>query len=167
MKDIQVYIVNLGKYTEGVSQGAWFTLPVSLTEVAEKIGLNEQYEEFAIHNAIAPFKITEYESLDRLNAIAEALDRESDNPIAKYAGDLVEEGWYTDILEVLEDLDRIYAYEDCNSMGDVAYDFLTENGYLTGLPDIISNHIDYDSLGRELELEGCYYDTGDGMILQI
>ncbi|MBA3925558.1 antirestriction protein ArdA [Listeria rustica] len=168
MEDIQVYLVNLGKYTEGISQGAWFTLPVDTDEVADKIGLDGvRYEEFAIHDFVAPFEIKEYESLDKLNEIAEAYDRESGNPVVKYAGDLVEEGWYPEILEALESLDSICVHEECNSMTDVAYDFIEENGYLRGVPDIIQQHIDYEGMGRDLELEGCYYDTGDGVILEI
>ena len=50
MIDMQVYIANLGKYNEGELVGAWFTPPVDYEEMAEKIGLNEEYEEYAIHD---------------------------------------------------------------------------------------------------------------------
>ena len=45
-----VYIANLGKYNEGYLVGAWFTFPIDEEDVKEKIGLNEQYEEYAIHD---------------------------------------------------------------------------------------------------------------------
>ena len=46
--DMAVYITNLGKYNEGYLVGAWFTFPIDEEDVKEKIGLNEQYEEYAI-----------------------------------------------------------------------------------------------------------------------
>ena len=48
--DMAVYIANLGKYNEGYLVGAWFTFPIDEEDVKEKIGLNEQYEEYAIYN---------------------------------------------------------------------------------------------------------------------
>ena len=50
--DMAVYIANLGKYNEGYLVGAWFTFPIDEEDVKEKIGLNEEYEEYAIHNVI-------------------------------------------------------------------------------------------------------------------
>ena len=44
--DMAVYIANLGKYNEGYLVGAWFTFPIDEEDVKEKIGLNEQYEEY-------------------------------------------------------------------------------------------------------------------------
>ena len=49
--DMAVYIANLGKYNEGYLVGAWFTFPIDEEDVKEKIGLNEQYEEYAIHRS--------------------------------------------------------------------------------------------------------------------
>ena len=46
--DMAVYIANLGKYNEGYLVGAWFTFPIDEEDVKEKIGLNEQYEEYAM-----------------------------------------------------------------------------------------------------------------------
>ena len=48
--DMAVYIANLGKYNEGYLVGAWFIFPIDEEDVKEKIGLNEQYEEYAIHD---------------------------------------------------------------------------------------------------------------------
>ena len=52
--DMAVYIANLGKYNEGYLVGAWFTFPIDEEDVKEKIGLNEQYEEYAIHDRQLP-----------------------------------------------------------------------------------------------------------------
>ena len=59
--DMAVYIANLGKYNEGYLVGAWFTFPIDEEDVKEKIGLNEQYEEYAIHDTDNfPIAIGEY-----------------------------------------------------------------------------------------------------------
>lgn len=58
MDDMQVYIANLGKYNEGELVGAWFTFPIDFEEVKEKIGLNDEYEEYAIHDYELPLRLT-------------------------------------------------------------------------------------------------------------
>ena len=63
MDDMQVYIANLGKYNEGELVGAWFTFPIDFEEVKEKIGLNDEYEEYAIHDYELPFTVDEYTSI--------------------------------------------------------------------------------------------------------
>ena len=61
--DMAVYIANLGKYNEGYLVGAWFTFPIDEEDVKEKIGLNEQYEEYAIHDTDNfPIAIGEYKA---------------------------------------------------------------------------------------------------------
>ena len=57
---MQVYIANLGKYNEGELVGAWFTPPVDYDEMAERIGLNDEY---AIHDYELPCY---YSSLEEL-----------------------------------------------------------------------------------------------------
>ena len=46
--DMQVYIANLGKYNEGELVGDWFSFPLDEEVIAERIGLNAEYEECAI-----------------------------------------------------------------------------------------------------------------------
>ncbi len=68
--DMAVYIANLGKYNEGYLVGAWFTFPIDEEDVKEKIGLNEQYEEYAIHDTDNfPIAIGEYVSIEELNLL--------------------------------------------------------------------------------------------------
>ena len=55
---MKVYVANLGRYNEGELVGAWFTPPIDEEEMAERIGLNEDYEEYAIHDFELPFDVT-------------------------------------------------------------------------------------------------------------
>ena len=65
--EVKVYIANLGKYNEGVLQGSWFSLPVDFDFVSEKIGLNAEYGDYAIHDFESPIDIPEFISIDALN----------------------------------------------------------------------------------------------------
>ena len=58
MEEMRIYIANLGKYNEGELVGAWFTFPIDFEEVKEKIGLNDEYEEYAIHDYELPLRLT-------------------------------------------------------------------------------------------------------------
>ena len=73
--DMAVYIANLGKYNEGCLVGAWFTFPIDEEDVKEKIGLNEQYEEYAVHDTENfPIDIGEYVSIEELNEMYEMIE---------------------------------------------------------------------------------------------
>ena len=81
--DMQVYIANLGKYNEGELVGDWFSFPLDEEVIAERIGLNAEYEEYAIHDTDNfPMEISEYISIEELQqasgvsgAIMESLRR--------------------------------------------------------------------------------------------
>lgn len=73
--DMAFYIANLGKYNEGYLVGAWFTFPIDEEDVKEKIDLNEQYEEYAIHDTDNfPIAIGEYVSIEELNEMYEMIE---------------------------------------------------------------------------------------------
>lgn len=73
MDDMQVYIANLGKYNEGELVGAWFTFPIDFEEVKEKIGLNDEYEEYAIHDYELPFTVMKDEYGNQSMVVDEVL----------------------------------------------------------------------------------------------
>ena len=74
MEEMRVYIANLGKYNEGEVVGAWFEPPIDMDEVRERIGLNEQYEEYAIHDYELPFEIGEYTPIEEINRLCEMVE---------------------------------------------------------------------------------------------
>ncbi len=72
--DMRVYIANLGKYNEGELVGAWFSFPIDEEDVAERIGLNSYYEEYAVHDTDNfPIEIGEYISIQELNEMYEMI----------------------------------------------------------------------------------------------
>ena len=86
---MNIYLTNLGKYNEGQLIGEWVELPVSkeeLQKVFERIGINEEYEEYFITDYECNFyKISEYENIDILTEIAEKLEEldEEESEVAK------------------------------------------------------------------------------------
>ena len=72
--DMAVYIANLGDYVEGGVKGAWFRFPLDEEEIAERIGLNGRYEEYAVYDSENfPCELEEYTSIEELNRIYELI----------------------------------------------------------------------------------------------
>ena len=72
---MRVYIANLGKYNEGYLVGDWFSFPLDFEEIAERIGLNGEYEEYSVHDTDNfPCEVSEYISIDELNQMYEMIE---------------------------------------------------------------------------------------------
>ena len=157
---MRIYIANLGKYNEGELVGAWFTPPVDYDEMAEMIGLNDRYEEYAIHDYELPFEIDEYTPLEEVNRLCEM--------VAELPEDIQEElheleSYFGSIEELCDHVDYIIHYPDCVDMEDVARYFIEETGALGEIPSHLQNYIDYAAYGRDLEIEGSFAITNHGV----
>lgn len=158
---MQVYIANLGKYNEGELVGAWFQPPIDEEAVAERIGLNDEYEEFAIHDYELPFDIDEYESIDRINELCEAIKELEGSPIYEELKE-IQSLWFSSIEELLEHVEDIICYSDCDSMEDIANEAV-ESGCLGEISEKVKMYIDYSALGKDMEIEGNYLITSHGI----
>ncbi len=154
--EVKVYIANLGKYNEGVLQGAWFALPVDFDFVSEKIGLNNEYEEYAIHDFESPVDIPEYISIDELNDMYNKLCEieewgvvESD--IKELASNM---GGLDELYNNLEDVIN----HGCISFEDYAYHSLNEQLASLGVDSWIMNYIDYDKYTNDLRIDGFFVE---------
>lgn len=159
---MNVYIANLGKYNEGELVGAWFSLPIDFEEVKERIGLNAEYEEYAIHDYELPFPVDEYTSIDRLNDIYEMLQEIEGEPIYDELNAILGY-WFSSIEDLLEHKDDIICYSDCSSMEDVAEYYVEETGMLNSLPSNLRYYFDYAAFGRDMEVEGNFLVTSHGV----
>ena len=129
--------------------------------MAERIGLNEYYEEYTIHDTENfPMEIGEYVSIQELNRIYEMVEELPD-----YITDALDEfiGHYGSLEEVVEHQDEVYYYPDCNDMTDVAYYYIDELQALGDIPSSLQNYIDYEAYGRDLDMGGCFIQTSRGM----
>ena len=154
MDDMQVYIANLGKYNEGELVGAWFTFPIDFEEVKEKIGLNDEYEEYAIHDYELPFTVDEYTSISELNRLWEMVSELPEELQSELSALLTH---FSSIEEF------IIIHSDCDDMSDVARYYIEETGALGEVPASLQNYIDYESYGRDLDLSGTFISTNHGI----
>lgn len=150
MEEMRIYIANLGKYNEGELVGAWFTPPVDFEEVKERIGLNDEYEEYAIHDYELPFEIDEYTPIEEVNRLCEMVE-----DLPEYIQEELSklQSYFGSIEELCEHEDDIICHSGCDDMADVARYYLEESGQLGELPAHLQNYIDYATYGRDMELE--------------
>lgn len=156
--EMQVYIANIGKYNESELVGAWFTLPIDYEEMEEHIGLNGEYEEYAIHDYELPFEIGEYTPISEINRLCEMVMELEGSPIYDELSE-IQGMWFSSLEELLESKDDIICYSDCDSIEDVARYYVEETGQLGEVPANLQNYIDYVSLGRDMEIDGNYLVT--------
>lgn len=160
MEEMRIYVANLGKYNEGELVGAWFTPPVDFEEVKERIGLNDEYEEYAIHDYELPFEIDEYTPIEEVNRLCEMVE-----DLPEYIQEELSElqSYFGSIEELCEHEDDIICHSGCDDMADVARCYLEESGQLGELPAHLQNYIDYAAYGRDMELEGTFVVTNHGV----
>ncbi|MGF7105692.1 antirestriction protein [Lachnospiraceae bacterium PH1-22] len=164
MAEVKVYISNLHTYNEGNTKGAWFTLPVTYEEVAEKIGCEESdliLEEYAIHDYEAPYRISEYDTIAKLNEDYRYLEE-----VLEFIPNQVDVGiiikqCYDSIEELFNEVEDITLYQ-VDSMEEVAGEIVEGNGILDAMGDW-SGYFNYAMLARDLEINGMYVHGNAGI----
>lgn len=172
--EIKGYITNLGKYNEGELVGKWITFPIDeeeLNDVYREIGINHEdengeevitgYEEIFFTDWETDFEndFGEYESIERINEIAEALENWDAETFAAAC-----EVWGVD--EVLENTaDDYILHCDINNDYDIGYYWLEESGcYDLNKMGNLRYYIDYEAFGRDIRLESNNGFTSQGWI---
>lgn len=162
---LKVFITNLGKYNEGELIGEWVSLPVDeseLEEVLERIGINEEYEEYFItdfETEIDGLNVDEYSNIEELNELAEQLESLDEYDLEKVGAIIETHG--IDLKEAIENIDD-YTYYSGMSLEDVAYEIVEE---CYELPEIAQRYFDYEAFARDLGFDG-YTETTNGVIYQ-
>lgn len=160
--EAQIYIANLSKYVSGTIQGGWFDLPVNYSDISTKLGLNESEEETIILDSDAPFTVTQYDSLDRLN---ELYEQYSDLPseVRDHAKELIGDLFSSeeDLLENVEDVTFLPDVDTDEKLGS----YWINEGFIT-VPKELENYIDEEALGRDIRLEGQVVYVSDGCFMK-
>jgi len=170
---MKVFITDLEAYNNGLLVGNWYTLPMDEDLLAESIEdvLNlgrkalksEHYhEEYFITDFECEYMdIEEYEDLAKLNGIAETMEALEDTEKTAVSL-LLENGVVNDLDEAIEKKDDIFCTGE-TSMEDVAYNYIEETGALKDMGNL-SFYFDYEKLGRDMDIEGSYYEDDEGVI---
>ena len=160
------YITNLGKYNEGYLIGEWITFPVSeedLEEVLERIGINEQYEEYFFtdweNDYGIEFNFGEYESIDHINEVIEAIENLDFSELELLKAVCECEG-LPDLEEFNPDS---YIWYEGMTLEEVAYDIA--EAYETKGNEFLFRYFDYEALARDLSIEG-YQESSYGVYIE-
>ena len=194
---IKLYLANLGKYNEGILKGEWVELPLSETELEEVMvnigvahydkegnfvpyvietdenGYEYVYEEYAIHDYETDLNISisEYSSLDDLNAIAENVEKYE----LDYVNALLDDGAIGmkdliegDLEEIMQNHTFIELEPNMNEEQEVGYAYVDE---IYGGPEYLSKEIleryfDYEAFGRDILLSGEGFVSGNILVLK-
>ena len=167
---MRIYLTNLGKYSEGHLIGEWVDLPISeeeLQKVLDRIGINEEYEEYFItdyETDLDGIEIGEYSNLDDLNEIAETLESLDDDE-KEVVDAIMSEGY--SLEEAIEKKDDCMVYCDCSDMEDVAREYAEQTGLLNSIPENLQSYFDFEAYGRDMSYEGTFVFTNNGNCVQI
>ncbi|WP_061763940.1 antirestriction protein ArdA, partial [Streptococcus pneumoniae] len=117
---------------------------IDFEEVKEKIGLNDEYEEYAIHDYELPFTVDEYTSIGELNRLWEMVSELPEELQSELSALLTH---FSSIEELSEHQEDIIIHSDCDDMYDVARYYIEETGALGEVPASLQNYIDYQAYG--------------------
>ena len=164
------FIANLGKYNEGYLIGEWITFPVSeedLKEVLERIGINDQYEEYFFtdweNDYGINFDFGEYENVDRINEVIEAVENLDFSELELLKAVCECEGSYA--IDHIEEFNPdSYIFYEGMTLEEVAYD-IVEGSYYSKENKFLLNYFDYEAFARDLSFEG-YQESKYGVYVK-
>lgn len=173
---LEVYLTDLQAYNESALVGRWVKLPIHEKELAQTIlevlregevacGTTNHEEYFLTdwewkdHEFM---EIGEYSDIYALNESLSDLEFKSDHEL-KAISFLLCEGLAMDIDDAISKADDVIVHENQN-MEDLAYDLLQDCYSVDSLPSIIANNICYESVAKELEMDGTYFEVGNDVI---
>lgn len=162
---LNLYVRNLGKWNEGQPTGQWLVFPKTDEEIKqfleEEIGLNEQYEECAIHDYETDFgiRVNEYDNIYELNEKAKrALELyEEDEEVILAAVEI----WGEEAFEF--DIDQLCLYRGVDTEYELGEFFAKEFCHdVFEKNEFLSRYFDYEQYDRDIsfEVDGGFTDYG-------
>lgn len=165
--NIRIAVEDWGLYNEGVLACKWFDSTDSLEDIEEYFeGLREQhgvepYDDVELFIADSEdWEFSEHDSLEGALEIIdtlESLDAEEVTVVKLYMG------WISNDLEKALEYKDDWIFTGETDMTEVAYNYVEETQD-TGTMGFLSNYIDYESLGRDMEIDGQYYKDSEGYL---
>ena len=167
---LNVYLTNLGKYTEGELLGKWVevTTDTDWKEELKSIGVadNTEYKEYFITDIESNFglHVNEYTSLQELNEIAEKIE-EINNENLQIEFQSILESLGNDSFEEAYNIciDGNYWYcDDVFTDEDLGQYIVDEGLFGIEIPEKLAYYIDHEAIGRDTRLNngGCFVTNG-------
>lgn len=148
---IRIYVACLAAYNSGYLHGVWIDATEDVDDIQEQINRMlesspvEDAEEYAIHDfeGYGSHRLSEYEGIESAHEIARFIEEHGE-----IAAELISH------FSTLEEAQK--AMEECSagcyeSVADFAEE-LTEG--TTDIPGSLAYYIDYEKMGRDMELSG-------------
>ena len=170
---LKILITDLQAYNEGSLVGEWIELPLTAFELSQALSEVLSEGEFVTKTDnheevfITDYEwdeneffstVDEYENIYELNKKLQTIaEVESDKH--KAIAFLLTQGLVRSVEDARDKADEVTIHEN-QSMSDLAYDLMQECYNADALPSIIANHIDYEGIGRDLEMDGNYFEIG-------
>ena len=158
---IEVYYQSLKTH-----EGKWIKLPMDKDELEEIINTVSGKHEAIITDYEGPIKVDEYANLQQLNTLVKELKETAED-----TG--IGEEELQALLEVVDDPEEALQYiEDgavrfyrAESWADLAMDLVYDYDWME-IPEHLRVYIDYEKLGRELEL-GNFHEASNGYFVEL
>lgn len=151
-ESIEIYVADLAAYNNGKSHGVWIDATQSTEYIQDQInellaGSPESIaEEYAIHDheGFAGYPLAEYEGIQRAHGIACFIKEHGE-----IAGQLLShfDGSLKDARTAIEE--NYCGYHA--SLADYAEELTSDT---QEIPEHLANYIDYEKMGRDMELSG-------------
>ncbi len=164
---LQAYVTNLGKYNEGELVGEWVKFPTTkeeMQQVFDRIGINEEYEEFFITDYDCNIYgltevLGEYTNLDALNYLCGRIEELSDyqrevfENVLQSAVGLGQEQDIDGLINLTYNLDRYEMIGGIEDEADLGRYYAEQ--ILEGKRDLLgdlANYIDYEAYGSDVQI---------------
>jgi len=163
MSEFKIYVADLAAYNSAILHGVWINALDDIEDIQEQVATMlknspiESAEEYAIHDyeGFNGYSLSECEGLEAAHTIACYLSQHENYgaDLLCYAGDI-------------ESAQRFYDdgfQGEYSDLEDYARNFTEETS--TDIPEHLTNYIDYERMGRDMELSGDIFTietrTGD------
>lgn len=167
---IKIYVGSYAGYNAGILDGLWLDLPMDEDEMWEAIRSHcvDGAEEFFIMDTDNEydFGIDEYDSIDELNEIAEALGNFSDDEIETIC-EVLEAGYASSLENAIDMMDRGEIICHGNITLEEYAEQLAEECGMIDYDSRLSYYIDWSAVARDMDIEGCYIKTSSGNLIEV
>ncbi len=158
--EIRIYVADLAAYNNGKLHGVWIDATLELEDIQKQVSKMlaaspEGFaEEFAIHDyeGFEGVSISEYEGLESVHEKAVFIEERGT------LGAAVLDHWCGNLDDARKVLEESYAGEH-KSVADYAQELIEDTG---DIPQHLELYIDYERMGRDMELSGDIYTIETG-----